>query len=433
MRAVGLYKYLPIDNPESLVDVDVPTPEPAPRDLLVKVKAVSVNPVDTKVRSPKDKVEAAPRVLGWDAAGIVERVGGAVSFFKPGDEVYYAGSITRPGCNSEYHAVDERIVGRKPRNLSFEEAAAMPLTTITAWEALFDRMAIPLATLAPDDTGEVSVGSAPEVASAFRRTSGHSLLIIGGAGGVGSIAIQLAKVLAGMRVIATASRPESAKWAPLLLANLAKASPSSPSSSSSASNAVDYSAPANAPFSAEEVSIPVSTYALAGTLLLPKSGKRPFTAVVMITGSGLQTRDSRIPMPGLEQYAPFRQIAERLASNGVAVLRVDDRGIGGSTGRETLEKATTTSLAEDTRAQIAWLRTRADIDGARIIVVGHSEGASIASMIGASDPKLFAVVMMAGPGKRGGDIAIEQQEDMLRSDTTAGSPAGSRCVVFRVC
>ena len=212
MRAVGLYKYLPIDNPESLVDVDVPTPEPAPRDLLVKVKAVSVNPVDTKVRSPKDKVEAAPRVLGWDAAGIVERVGGAVSFFKPGDEVYYAGSITRPGCNSEYHAVDERIVGRKPRNLSFEEAAAMPLTTITAWEALFDRMAIPLATLAPDDTGEVSVGSAPEVASAFRRTSGHSLLIIGGAGGVGSIAIQLAKVLAGMRVIATASRPESADW-----------------------------------------------------------------------------------------------------------------------------------------------------------------------------------------------------------------------------
>jgi len=152
--------------------------------------------------------------------------------------------------------------------------------------------------------------------------------------------------------------------------------------------------------------------------LLPKSGKRPFTAVVMITGSGLQTRDSRIPMPGLEQYAPFRQIAERLASNEVAVLRVDDRGIGGSTGRETLENATTTSLAEDTRAQLAWLRARADIDGARIIVVGHSEGATIASMVGASDPRLFAVVMMAGPGKRGGDIAIEQQEDMLRSDTT---------------
>src|SRR5436190_10170379 len=202
MRAVGLYKYLPIDNPESLVDVELPMPEPGPRDLLVKVKAVSVNPVDTKVRSPKDTIEAAPRVLGWDAAGIVERVGSAASLFKPGDEVYYAGSITRPGCNSEYHAVDERIAGRKPRTLSFEQAAAMPLTTITAWEALFDRMAIPLAILAPDDTGEMSMGSEPQVASAFRRTSGHSLLVIGGAGGVGSIAIQLAKALAGMRVIA---------------------------------------------------------------------------------------------------------------------------------------------------------------------------------------------------------------------------------------
>ena len=212
MKAVGLYKYLPIDNPESLVDVDVPMPEPGPRDLLVKVHAVSVNPVDTKVRSPKDKLEAAPRVLGWDAAGIVERVGSSASLFKPGDEVYYAGSITRPGCNSEYHAVDERSAGRKPRTLSFEEAAAMPLTTITAWEALFHRMAIPLAVLEPDDTGEVTMGSSPTVTSAFTRTSGHSLLIIGGAGGVGSIAIQLAKQLAGMRVIATASRAESADW-----------------------------------------------------------------------------------------------------------------------------------------------------------------------------------------------------------------------------
>jgi NADPH2:quinone reductase len=212
MRAVGLYKYLPIDHPESLLDIDIPAPEPGPRDLLVRVKAVSVNPVDTKVRSPKDKVESAPRVLGWDAAGIVERVGSGVSLFRAGDEVYYAGSIARPGCDAEYHAVDERIAGRKPRNLSFEEAAAMPLTTITAWEALFDRLAIPLVVLEPDDTGEVSVGSEPAATSAYRRTSGHSLLVIGGAGGVGSIAIQLAKQLAGMRVIATASRPESADW-----------------------------------------------------------------------------------------------------------------------------------------------------------------------------------------------------------------------------
>ena len=190
MRAVGLHKYLPIENSESLIDLEVPRPEPAGRDLLVQVKAVSVNPVDTKVRSPKDKVETAPRILGWDAAGIVDAVGGDVSLFQPGDEVYYAGSITRPGSNSEYHLVDERIAGRKPRNLSFEEAAAMPLTTITAWEAMFDRMGI-------------------------RRTpamEGKSLLIIGGAGGVGSIAIQIAKTLAGLRVIATASRPESADW-----------------------------------------------------------------------------------------------------------------------------------------------------------------------------------------------------------------------------
>jgi len=212
MRGVGLHKYLPIDNPESLLDIEIPKPEPRPRDLVVQVKAVSVNPVDAKVRSPKDKIESAPRVLGWDAAGIVDGVGPRATLFKPGDEVYYAGVITRPGCNSEYHAVDERIVGRKPRNLSFEEAAALPLTTITAWEALFDRMAIPLAVLEPDSTGEVNVGVSPTVASAFRRTSGHSLLIVGGAGGVGSIAIQLAKHLAGMRVIATASRPESADW-----------------------------------------------------------------------------------------------------------------------------------------------------------------------------------------------------------------------------
>jgi NADPH:quinone reductase-like Zn-dependent oxidoreductase len=143
MRAVGLYRYLPIADPESLLDVEVPTPEARGRDLRVRVKAVSVNPVDTKVRSPKEAVETEPRILGWDAAGVVEAVGEGVSLFSPGDEVYYAGSIVRPGCDSELHLVDERIVGRKPRNLSFEEAAAMPLTTLTAWEVMFDRMAVP--------------------------------------------------------------------------------------------------------------------------------------------------------------------------------------------------------------------------------------------------------------------------------------------------
>ena len=217
----------------------------------------------------------------------------------------------------------------------------------------------------------------------------------------------------------TAARPESAKWIPALFASLSGAKPvPSPTTPSAPVGGIDYSAPAGAAFTAEEVTIPVSSYSLAGTLLVPKTGKRAYPAVVMITGSGLQTRDSRIALPGLEQYAPFRQIAERLASNGVAVLRVDDRGIGGSTGRETLENATTTSLAEDTRAQIAWLRGRKEIDPQRIIVIGHSEGASIAAMIGASDLKLAAVVMMAGVAKRGADVSIEQQEDMLRSDTT---------------
>jgi hypothetical protein len=216
----------------------------------------------------------------------------------------------------------------------------------------------------------------------------------------------------------TAARPESAKWINALFASLSGAKPAQPSPTTPPASGIDYSAPAGAVFTAEEVTIPVSSYSLAGTLLVPKTGKRAHPAVVMITGSGLQTRDSRIALPGLEQYAPFRQIAERLASNGVAVLRVDDRGIGGSTGRETLENATTTSLAEDTRAQISWLRGRKEIDPQRIMVIGHSEGASIAAMIGASDPKLAAVVMMAGVAKRGADVSIEQQEDMLRSDTT---------------
>lgn len=191
MRAIGIYKYLPTANPHSLVEVDIPTPQPAGRDLLVRVKAVSVNPVDVKTRQRTQGELSEPRILGWDAAGVVEAVGEAVSLFKVGDEVYYAGDITRPGCNSELHLVDERIVGHKPQGLSFEEAAALPLTTITAWEAMFDRMSIPRSTPA---------------------NAGRSILIIGGAGGVGSIAIQLARQVAGLEVIATASRPETAGW-----------------------------------------------------------------------------------------------------------------------------------------------------------------------------------------------------------------------------
>lgn len=189
MKAVGLTRYLPIEDPESLVDVELEKPEPRGRDLLVAVKAIAVNPVDTKVRAPKDQVEPEPKVLGWDAAGIVEAVGADVELFQPGDEVFYAGDITRPGCNSEFQLIDERIVGKKPQSLDFSKAAAIPLTSITAYEAFFDRL-------------ELDVKGA---------NAGETLLIIGGAGGVGSIGIQLAK-LAGLTVIATASRPESTAW-----------------------------------------------------------------------------------------------------------------------------------------------------------------------------------------------------------------------------
>ena len=162
-------------------EIELPKPSPTGHDLLVKVEAISVNPVDYKQR----KLDSpAPRVLGWDAAGTVEAAGPEVTLFKPGDAVYYAGDVTRPGANSELHLVDERIVGRKPKRLDFAQAAAIPLTAITAWEAFFDRMKV---------------------------KAGATILIIGGAGGVGSIGIQLAKI-AGLSVIATASRPESIAW-----------------------------------------------------------------------------------------------------------------------------------------------------------------------------------------------------------------------------
>lgn len=190
MKAVGLYRNLSIDDPESLVDLDVPKPAPSGRELLVEVKAISVNPVDYKVRARPDPSAQLPRILGWDAAGVVREVGPSAQLFKPGDEVYYAGSINKPGANSEYHVVDERIVGRMPRKVAFAAAAALPLTTLTAWEGLFDQLGI----------------------SRSGADSGKTLLLIGAAGGVGSIAIQLAKRLAGLRVVGTASRPESAQW-----------------------------------------------------------------------------------------------------------------------------------------------------------------------------------------------------------------------------
>jgi zinc-binding alcohol dehydrogenase family protein len=190
MKAVGYYAPGPIDRPDSLVDMDLPEPTAGPRDLLVRVKAVAVNPVDTKVRKGAPPAEGQARVLGWDAAGVVEAVGEQVTLFRPGDEVFYAGALQRPGTNAELHAVDERIVGRKPRSLGWEAAAALPLTTLTAWELLFDRLRVPY--------GE--------------KTTGGVLLVINGAGGVGSILIQLARRLTGLTVVATASRPETNEW-----------------------------------------------------------------------------------------------------------------------------------------------------------------------------------------------------------------------------
>ena len=189
MKAIGYYQPLPIDNPESLQDIELPTPVPGARDLLVRVKAVSVNPVDTKVRKNAAPEAGQAKVLGWDAVGTVEAVGAQVSKFKVGDRVYYSGSIIRPGTNAELHAVDERIAALAPKSLDDSQAAALPLTTITAYELLFDRLRV------PKGGGE-----------------GQTLLVTGGAGGVGSILIQLARQLTKLRVIATASRAETRAW-----------------------------------------------------------------------------------------------------------------------------------------------------------------------------------------------------------------------------
>ena len=190
MKAVGYRRSLPIGEPDSLLDVELEKPVPEARDLLVRIEAVSVNPVDTKVRMRAAPEPGKIKVLGYDGAGTVEAVGKGVSLFKPGEKVWYAGSILRQGTNAEYHLVDERIAGAMPRRLSFAEAAALPLTSITAWEMLFDRFAI----------------------RPGKPASAGALLIIGGAGGVGSIAVQLARRLTGLTVIATASRPETRAW-----------------------------------------------------------------------------------------------------------------------------------------------------------------------------------------------------------------------------
>lgn len=194
MKAVGYTESLPIDDPKSLQDVELPQPAAQGRDLLVRVRAIGVNPVDFKVRQRAAAEPGKTKVLGWDAVGEVVATGEAVSLFEPGDQVYYAGDVTRQGSNAEYQIVDERIVGRKPASLNDAEAAALPLTTITAWEMLFDHLG-----LERQSPGEIN-------------PTDDVILVVGAAGGVGSILIQLAKKLTGATVVATASRPESRQW-----------------------------------------------------------------------------------------------------------------------------------------------------------------------------------------------------------------------------
>ena len=188
MKSIGYQENLPIENESSLQNIELPTPTVGGRDLLVEIKAIAVNPVDFKIRQGVKPEAGQWKIIGWDATGIVKAVGEAVEHFQPGDEVWYAGDLTRSGSYAEYQLVDERIVGNKPKSLSFADAAALPLTTLTAWELLFDRM---------------------EVA---KENPDKSILVIGAAGGVGSILVQLAKQLTQLKVIGTASRPETTAW-----------------------------------------------------------------------------------------------------------------------------------------------------------------------------------------------------------------------------
>ena len=193
-KAIGFQKSLAISEADSLVDIQVNKPQASGRDLLVKIKAISVNPVDYKIRQNMPPENGEFKVIGWDAVGVVEAVGDDVSLFSVGDEVYYAGDLTRAGSNAEYQVVDERIVGHKPKSVNDAQAAALPLTAITAWELLFNGLSIPMS------TDESSDADKPII------------LVIGAAGGVGSIFIQLVKVLTNATIIASASREASATW-----------------------------------------------------------------------------------------------------------------------------------------------------------------------------------------------------------------------------
>lgn len=267
MRAVGYQRSLPIGDPESLVDIELPRPVAAGRDLVVRVEAVSVNPVDTKVRKRAAPEAGAWKVLGWDAVGTVVEAGPDAGLFTVGDEVFYAGAIGRAGSNAEFQLVDERIVGRRPASLSAGEAAALPLTAITAWEMLFDRLDVRRAV-----PGLVQ-GSAPGPAG--------SILIIGGAGGVGSIAVQLARQLTDLVVIATASRPETAAWCRSLGAH----------------HVVDHSRPLAAEVAALGIGAPGFVFCTTNT------GMHLGESAALIAPQG---RFGLIDDPGVVDIAPFK-------------------------------------------------------------------------------------------------------------------------------
>lgn len=260
MRAIGYRNPGPIDDPDSLQDIELPAPDPGPRDLLVEVRAVSVNPVDTKVRRRAGADPDAWKVLGWDAAGIVIATGAEVTRFRPGDEVFYAGSLTRQGTNAEYHAVDERIVGRKPASVDFAQAAALPLTAITAWETLFDRL----------DVRKAVPGAA------------RAIVVIGGAGGVGSIAIQLARQLTELVVIGTASRPATQAWVRDLGAH----------------HVVDHARPLAAEVAAIGIGAPAFVFSTTAT-------DRHLAAVAELIAP--QGRWALIDDPGVVDIAPFKR------------------------------------------------------------------------------------------------------------------------------
>ncbi len=260
MRAVGYRTPGPIDGPDSLLDIDLAQPEPRPRDLLVQVRAVSVNPVDTKVRRRAAPDAGAWKVLGWDAAGVVVGVGAEVARFAPGDEVFYAGDLSRQGTNAEYHVVDHRLVGRKPSTLDFAQAAALPLTAITAWETLFDRL----------DVRKAVPGAAAAV------------LVIGGAGGVGSIAVQLLRQLTDLTVVATASRPETVAWARALGAH----------------HVVDHSQPLAAQVAALGIGQPACVFSTTAT-------DRHLAAIAELIAP--QGRWALIDDPGVVDIAPFKR------------------------------------------------------------------------------------------------------------------------------